>query len=175
MEDVWKVRMNICTALWSFVNFCCLSQSEVNTDNRKVLSTFFAFQHVCCRGCYRSYLDHFLKERFRIMVVYYCDLTQSLITLQCKYYYYFSKSSQSSILIKRFSVLWDVLFSSKACWESYSNMQVSKMKMWYNLQIFNNYWTNEAEYLKNCGDLGECYLPRPYNSSDDMKAKFNNL
>ena len=40
MEDVWKVRMNICTALWSFVNFCCLSQSEVSTDNRKV-STFF--------------------------------------------------------------------------------------------------------------------------------------
>ena len=47
MEDVWKVRMNICTALRSFVNFCCLSQSEVSTDNRKV-STFFAFQHVRC-------------------------------------------------------------------------------------------------------------------------------
>ena len=59
MEDVWKVRMNICTALWSFVNFCCLSQSEVSTDNRKV-STFFAFQHVRCRCCYRSYLDRFL-------------------------------------------------------------------------------------------------------------------
>ena len=40
MEDGWKVKMNICTALWSFVNFCCLSQSEVSTDNRKV-STFF--------------------------------------------------------------------------------------------------------------------------------------
>ena len=63
MEDVWKVRMNICTALWSFVNFCCLSQSEVNTDNRKV-STFFAFQHVRCRCCYRSYLDRFLKLKF---------------------------------------------------------------------------------------------------------------
>ena len=36
MEDGWKVRMNICTALCSFVNFCCLSQSEVSTDNRKV-------------------------------------------------------------------------------------------------------------------------------------------
>ena len=47
MEDGWKVRMNICTALRSFVNFCCLSQSEVSTDNRKV-STFFAFQHVRC-------------------------------------------------------------------------------------------------------------------------------
>ena len=61
MEDGWKVRMNICTALWSFVNFCCLSQSEVSTDNRKV-STFFAFQHVRCRCCYRSYLDRFLKS-----------------------------------------------------------------------------------------------------------------
>ena len=54
MEDVWKVRMNIYTALWSFVNFCCFSQSEVSTDNRKV-SNFFAF-----RCCYRSYLDRFL-------------------------------------------------------------------------------------------------------------------
>ena len=49
---------NICTALWSFVNFYCLSQSEVITDNRKV-STFFAFQHVRRRCCYRSYLDRF--------------------------------------------------------------------------------------------------------------------
>ena len=60
MEDGWKVKMNICTALGSFVNFCCLSQSEVNTDKRKV-TTFFAFQHVRCRCCYRSYLDRFLK------------------------------------------------------------------------------------------------------------------
>ena len=59
MEDDWKVRMNICTVLWSFVNCCCLSQSEVSTDNGKV-STFFAFQHVRCRCCYRSYLDRFL-------------------------------------------------------------------------------------------------------------------
>ena len=59
-----KVRMNICTALWSFVNFCCLSQSEVSTDNGKV-STFFAFQHVRCRRCYRSYLDRFLIQNFR--------------------------------------------------------------------------------------------------------------
>ena len=44
-----------------FVNFWCLSQSEVSTDNRKV-STFFAFQHVRCRGCYRCYLDRFLNE-----------------------------------------------------------------------------------------------------------------
>ena len=51
--------MNICSALWSFVNFCCLSQSEVSTDNRKV-STFLAFQIVRCRCCYRSYLDRFL-------------------------------------------------------------------------------------------------------------------
>ena len=57
MEDGW----NICTALWSFFNFSCLSQWEVqSTDNRKV-STFFAFQHVRCRCCYRSYLDHFLN------------------------------------------------------------------------------------------------------------------
>ena len=34
------MRMNICTALWSFVNFCCLSQSEVSTDNRKVSTPF---------------------------------------------------------------------------------------------------------------------------------------
>ena len=61
MEDGWKVRMNRCTALWSFVNFCYLSQSEVSTDNRKV-STFFAFQHVRSRCCYRSYLDRFLKD-----------------------------------------------------------------------------------------------------------------
>ena len=72
MEDVWKVRMNIFTALWSFVNFCCLSQSEVSTDNRKV-STFFAFQHVRCRCCYRSYLDRFLIL-FKICVPFdmYC-------------------------------------------------------------------------------------------------------
>ena len=59
MEDGWKVRMILCTALWSFVNFCCLSQSEVSTDNRKV-SNFFTFQHVRCRYCYRCYLDRFL-------------------------------------------------------------------------------------------------------------------
>ena len=47
--------------LHSFVNFCYLSQSEVSTDNRKV-STFFAFQHVRCRCCYRSYLDRFLMH-----------------------------------------------------------------------------------------------------------------
>ena len=60
---IWKMVGNICTALWSFVNFCCLSQSEVSTDNRKV-STFFAFQHVRCRCCYRSYLDRFLNQKF---------------------------------------------------------------------------------------------------------------
>ena len=78
MEDGWKVRMNICTTLWSFVNFCCLSQSEVSTDDRKV-STFFAFQQVRCRCCYRSYLDRFLNNKslnlhrkakpYRILVV----------------------------------------------------------------------------------------------------------
>ena len=62
MEDGWKVRMDICTALRSLVNFCCLSQSEVSIDNRKV-STFFAFQHVRCRCCYRSYLERFLIEK----------------------------------------------------------------------------------------------------------------
>ena len=58
--------MNICTALWSFVNFCCLSQSEVSTDNRKV-STFFAFHHVRCRCCYRSHLDRFLISAWRFV------------------------------------------------------------------------------------------------------------
>ena len=55
-----KVRMNICTALWSFVNFCCLSQSAVSTDNRKV-SNFFAFQHLLCRCRNQSYMDRFLN------------------------------------------------------------------------------------------------------------------
>ena len=53
--------MNICTALWSFVNFCCLSQSEVSTDNRKV-STFFAFQHVRCRSVLSFLTGPFLKN-----------------------------------------------------------------------------------------------------------------
>ena len=74
MEDGWKERMNICTALWSFVNFCCLSQSEVSTDNRKV-STFFAFQHVCCRCCYRSYLDHFLNNTWWWYLLFLCWYT----------------------------------------------------------------------------------------------------
>ena len=46
---------------------------------------------------------------------------------------------------------------------------------------------NEAKYLmKNCGDLGGCYPPRPtastdntllnlHNSSYDTKAEFNNF
>ena len=59
MEDGCKVRMNIYTALWSFVNFCCLSQSEVSTDNRKV-SNFFASDMFVAVQCYRSYLDRFL-------------------------------------------------------------------------------------------------------------------
>ena len=56
-----KVRMNICTALWSFVNFCCLSQSEVSTDNRKV-STFLAFQHVRCHALLLSFLSGLLLK-----------------------------------------------------------------------------------------------------------------
>ena len=67
----------MCTALWSFVNFCCLSQSEVSTDNRKV-SAFFVFQHVRCRCCYRSYLDRFLKPLLSSLFIVkphvYCDL-----------------------------------------------------------------------------------------------------
>ena len=43
--------------MYCFMKFC---QSEVSTDNRKV-STFFAFQHVRCCCCYRSYLDRFLS------------------------------------------------------------------------------------------------------------------
>ena len=46
--------------MYCFMNFFCLSQSEASTDNRKV-STFFAFQHVRRRCCYRSYLDRFLS------------------------------------------------------------------------------------------------------------------
>ena len=54
----WKVRMNICTALWSVVNFCCLSQSEVRTDKRKV-STFF-----CNPTCSLPLLLSFLSGPF---------------------------------------------------------------------------------------------------------------
>ena len=56
-------KSHLCSALKSFVNFYCLSQSEVSTDNRKV-STFFAFQHVRCRCSYRSYLYRFLITIF---------------------------------------------------------------------------------------------------------------
>ena len=63
MEDGWKVRMNIYTPLYEvLLTFAVLSQSKVSTDNRKV-STHFAFQHVLCRCCYRSYLDRFLKKK----------------------------------------------------------------------------------------------------------------
>ena len=34
-KNGWKVRMNVHTPLLSFPNFCCLSQSEVGTDNGK--------------------------------------------------------------------------------------------------------------------------------------------
>ena len=61
MEDSWKVRMNICTALWSFVNFCCLSQSGVSTDDRKV-STFF-YIPTCSLPLLLSFLSgSFLKH-----------------------------------------------------------------------------------------------------------------
>ena len=89
MEDGWKVRMNICTDLWSFVNFCCLSQSEVSTDNRKV-STFFAFQHVRCRYCYRSYLDRFLIYNLQSVVCSLqsavCGLRSAVCSLQMSCY-----------------------------------------------------------------------------------------
>ena len=51
--------------MYRFMTVCCLSQSEVSTDNRKV-STFFAFHHVRFRCCYRSYLDRFLIEKFLV-------------------------------------------------------------------------------------------------------------
>ena len=60
MEDGWKVRMNICTALWSFVNFCGLSQSEVQKIE-KLAPFLHSNNDVCCRCCYRSYVDRFLK------------------------------------------------------------------------------------------------------------------
>ena len=89
MEDGWKVRMNICTALWSFVNFCFLSQSEVSTDNRKVI-TFFAFQHVRCRCCYRPYLDPLLKKWANLHFIKFfkffhvqCSKTNSTIRKYC--------------------------------------------------------------------------------------------
>ena len=52
MENGWKVRMNTCATLRSFLNFSVLSQSEISTDTRKA----FAFQHVRCRF-FRAYLD----------------------------------------------------------------------------------------------------------------------
>ena len=55
----------ICTSLWSFFNFCCLSQSEVSTDNRKV-STFFAFQHVRCRSVLSFLSGPFLKSSMKL-------------------------------------------------------------------------------------------------------------
>ena len=36
MENDWKATMNTCTALWGFLNFCYLTQSEINTHNTKV-------------------------------------------------------------------------------------------------------------------------------------------
>ena len=81
MENGWKVRMNICTALWSFVNFCCLSQSEVSTDNRKV-STFFAFQHVRCRCCYRSYLDRFLKDQVSVLDLWFFGFSSVSVSVE---------------------------------------------------------------------------------------------
>ena len=81
--------MNICTALWSFVNFCCLSQSEVSTDSRKVI-TFFAFQHVRCRCCYRPYLDPLLKKWANLHFIKFfkffhvqCSKTNSTIRKYC--------------------------------------------------------------------------------------------
>ena len=39
MEDGWKVRMNIILLYEVLLTVCCLSQSEVSTDNRKVITT----------------------------------------------------------------------------------------------------------------------------------------
>ena len=104
MEDGWKVRMNIRTALWSFVNFCCLSQSEVSTDNRKV-STFFAFQQVHCLCCYRSYLDRFLILNCRLGGVT-CELSHYLfIFMNCACSFGVCKYTKSLIVVHaRFSV-----------------------------------------------------------------------
>ena len=38
MEDGWKVRMNIILLYEVLLTVCCLSQSEVRTDNRKVIT-----------------------------------------------------------------------------------------------------------------------------------------
>ena len=38
MEDGWKVRMNIILLYEVLLTVCCLSQSEVSTDNRKVIT-----------------------------------------------------------------------------------------------------------------------------------------
>ena len=58
MENGWKVRMNICTALWSFMNFYCLSKSELRTNSRKVGTCLHSIAR--CRCCFRPYLDRFI-------------------------------------------------------------------------------------------------------------------
>ena len=54
--------------MYRFMKFCqplLFKPIRSNTDNRKV-STFFTFQHVRCRCCYRSYMDRFLKTKKQI-------------------------------------------------------------------------------------------------------------
>jgi len=50
MEFVWKSKIIICTALWSFLNFCCLSQSEVKLEP------------FCILTCSKPLLLSFLSE-----------------------------------------------------------------------------------------------------------------
>ena len=54
----WLESKDEYTALWSFVNVCCLSQSEVSTDNRKG-STFF-----CISTCSLPLLLSFFSGPF---------------------------------------------------------------------------------------------------------------
>ena len=52
--------MKLCTALLSFLNFWCLSQSEISTDNRKVSTFLHSNMLVAC--CLLSFLSGpFLK------------------------------------------------------------------------------------------------------------------
>ena len=128
MEDGCKVRMNICTALRSSVNFCCLSQSEVSTDKRKV-STFFAFQHVRCRCCYRSYLDRFLmkSEYFTLLPNDFRGSLQSFIAIALK-----TKKSWPKICRTKCSSINDEATLNDVLrheWSSYTNWKQGKLSL----------------------------------------------
>ena len=111
MEDGWKVRINIRTALWSFVNFCFFSQSEVSTDNRQV-STFFAFQHERCRCCYRSYLERFLITSRGTPCVFFVPASVATVTLATNHKYPLSQWSLVLLIFHRSCITSNVAIPS---------------------------------------------------------------